>query len=95
MIQQRGKFSFWATVEETAMVPRGMEIWYGSPPYYVKVVGLPGTFTGDIMQMKSDLPCYSRDPEIIGNDVRETEKKPIVFADVVDPDLEDCSEEVS
>ncbi|KJA19603.1 hypothetical protein HYPSUDRAFT_1094713, partial [Hypholoma sublateritium FD-334 SS-4] len=53
-----------------------------------------GTLAGAILRLKGDLPRYSCDLEIVGNDVRNTEKKPITFEDV-DPDIEDCSEEVA
>ena len=44
--------------------------------------------------MKADLPRYGSDLEIIENDVREVEKKSMPY-DEVDPDLDDCSEDVA
>ena len=49
------------------MIPGGGEIWYGDPPpYYVKLIGPPGTLAGDILRLESDLPRYDCDLEIIG-----------------------------
>ena len=76
------------------LIPGGMENWYGDLPYYVKIIGAPGTLAGDILRWKSDLPRYNCDLQIIGNEVREMEWKPWTY-DGVDPDLEDCSEEVA
>jgi len=76
------------------MLPGGGEIWYGEPPYYVRLVGAPGTLAGDILRLKKDLPRYNCDLEIIGDNVRESERKPMVY-ETVDPDLEDCSEELA
>ena len=60
----------------------------------MKLIGPSGTLAGDISRLKSDLPPYNCDLEIIGDDVGKTERKLIVFEDV-DPELEDCSEEVA
>ena len=79
------------------MISGGGEIWYGDPPYYVKLIGPPGTLAGDILRLESDLPRYDCDLEIIGDDIHETERKLLLMAEDVDddPDLEDCSEEIS
>ena len=56
-----------------------------------------GTLARDILRMKADdLPRYSCDLEVIGNDLREVEQKSMPY-DEVDPDLHDCtgSEEVA
>jgi hypothetical protein len=82
MIQQRGEFSFWAIIRDAAMVPGGVELWYGDPPHYLKLVGPPGTLAGNIMRLKNDLPRYNCDLEILGNDVHGTEKKPIVLKNI-------------
>ena len=96
MIQKRDKFRVWSTLKDSNMLPGGGEIWYGSrnPPYYVKLIGAPGTLAGDILRLKSDLPRYDCDLEIINDDIHETYRKLKVYEDV-DPDLEDCSEEIS
>lgn len=96
MIQKRSKFPFWSSLKDSAVLSGGSEIWYGDsdPPYYVKPIGAPGTLAGDIRILKSDLPRYDCDLEIIEDDIHETERKLMVYEDV-DPDLEDCSEEVS
>jgi serine/threonine protein kinase len=60
----------------------------------VKLVGASGTLAGDILWLKSDLSRYHCDLEIIGNDVREAERKAIECEEA-DPDIEDCSEEVA
>ncbi|KAF8167391.1 hypothetical protein B0H34DRAFT_792120 [Crassisporium funariophilum] len=77
------------------MVPGGCEVWYGDAPYYVKLIGPPGTLASDILRLKSDLPRCNCDLEIIGNDVRDTIKKAMIEDDDIDPDVEDCSEEVA
>ena len=94
MIEKRWKFPVWSSLKGSAVLPDGGEIWYGDPPYYVKLVGPPGTLAGDIFRLKSDLPRYDCDLEIIEDDIHETERKLMMEADV-DPYLEDCSEEVS
>ena len=81
-------------MKDSNYLPGGTEIWYGDAPYYVKLVGAPGTLAGDILRLKSDLPRYHCDLEIIGNDAREAERKAIECEEV-DPDIEDCSEEVA
>ena len=93
MIQKREKFSFWSKLKDSAMLPGRGEIWYGTrnPPYYVKLIGAPGTLAGDILRWKSDLPRYDCDLEIIEDDIHETEWKLKVYR----PDLEDCSGEIS
>ena len=94
MVTQRGKFPFWRAIKDSFILPGGSEIWYGDPPYYLKLIGAPGTLAGDIMLLRSDLPRYNCDLEIIGDDVRDTERKPMVDQEV-DPDIEDCSEEMA
>jgi hypothetical protein len=76
MVQWRGKFPFWSTIKDSAILPGGVEIWYGDPPYYLKLIGAPGTLAGDILRLKSDLPRYHGDLEIIGDDFHDTERKP-------------------
>jgi hypothetical protein len=44
--------------------------------------------------MRKDLPRYDCDLEITNDEVNEVEKKPIDFEEV-DPDLEDCREEMA
>jgi serine/threonine protein kinase len=95
MVQRRGKFPIWSTIKDSAILPGGVEIWYGDPPYYLKLIGAPGILAGDIMRLKIDLPRYHCDLEIIGDDFRDTERKPPTVYEEVDPDLEDCSEEVA
>jgi hypothetical protein len=46
------------------------------------------------LRLKSDLPRYNCHLEIMGNDIREVERNPWE-CDEVDPNLEDCSEEVA
>ena len=94
MIQNRLKYPIWSSIKGSIILPGGGEIWYGEPPYYVKLIGPPGTLAGDIKRLKCDLPRYDCDLEIIGDDIHETERKLYVHNDV-DPDLEDCSEEIS
>ncbi|PPQ69694.1 hypothetical protein CVT26_001653 [Gymnopilus dilepis] len=94
LVEQRDKIPFWATVKRSAVIPGGGEIWYGEPAYYVKLIGASGTLAGDILCTKRDLPRYDCDLAIVGNDVRETERKAI-DVDEFDPDLEDCSEELA
>jgi serine/threonine protein kinase len=93
-MEQRENFPFWSSLKDSAMIPGGGEIWYGDPPCYVKLVGVPGTLAGDILRLKGDLPRYNCDLEIIGDNVSETERKPTVF-EGVDPDLEDCSNDLA
>ena len=74
----------------SAMISGGGEIWYGDPPYYVKLIGPPGTLAGDILRLERDLPRYDCDLEIIGDDIHETERKLLLMVDDsedVDPDL--------
>ncbi|KAF8899924.1 hypothetical protein CPB84DRAFT_1747667 [Gymnopilus junonius] len=95
LIQQRDNFLFWDSVKNSAVLSGGGEIWYGEPSYYVKLIGGSGTLASDILLVKSDLPRYNCDLEILGNDVRETVQKAMAGEEGVDPDLEDCSEEVA
>lgn len=94
MVQSGRKFTYCRAIEDANSLPGGTEIWYGDVPYYVKLVGTPGTLAGDILRLKSDLPRYNCHLEIIGNDVREVEREPWEYDDV-DPNLEDCSKEVA
>ena len=55
MVQKRMKFPVWSKIKDSAMIPGGGEIWYGDPPYYVKLIGPPGTLAGDILRLESDL----------------------------------------
>ena len=55
MVQKRMKFPIWSKIKDSAMIPGGGEIWYGDPPYYVKLIGPPGTLAGDILRLESDL----------------------------------------
>jgi hypothetical protein len=84
---QMKKYNFWR-VENLEIIPGGYEIWYGEALFYLKLVGPPGTLAGDILQMTVDIPRYDCDLEIIGNEVRGTEGKPL--PDVIDY-REDCS----
>lgn len=76
------------------MIPSGGEIWYGEPPYFLKLVGAPGTLAGDILRLKKDIPRYHTDLDITGDTVRETARKPMEYEEE-DPDLEDCTEEIA
>ena len=77
---------------EILFVPGGQEIWYGDAPYYVKLIaGAPGSLAWNIIHLEADLPRYNCDLEIVGNDVREVERKP----KPVFNDDEDCNEELS
>ena len=87
-------FPYLQSVKGVDFIHDGGEVWYGDPPYYVKLIGAPGTLAGDILRWKSDLPRYNFCLEIIGNQVREVEWKQWEY-DEVDPDLEDCGEEVA
>ena len=75
MIQERTKFPFWCTLKkiDSAMLPDGGKIWYWNSPYYVKLIGAPGTLAGDILRveatLKSDLPRYDCDLEIVEDDI--------------------------
>ena len=89
-----GSFPYCLSLKGADFIPGGGEVWYGDPPYYVKLVGAPGTLAGDILRMKADLPRYNCDLEIMGNDVREVERKSLSYYEV-DPDLDDCSEELA
>ncbi|KIM42947.1 hypothetical protein M413DRAFT_392235 [Hebeloma cylindrosporum] len=91
IIRMRPKFNYLSSIKGSSLIPGGGEVWYGEPFYYVKLIGAPGTLAGDILRMKSDLPCVG-DLEIIGNDAREVERKPMPTFDF---ELEDCSEEVA
>ena len=96
IIQDRDKLSYFVSSKCADFIPGGCEIWYGDPPYYLKLIGAPGTLAGDIMRNRADLPRYNCDLEIIGNDVREVKRKPTPYdEDGADPDLEDYSEEVA
>ena len=99
MIYLGGNFPYIRSLKGVTPIPGGDEIWYNSRDddnvlYYVKLIGGPGTLAGDILRWKVDLPRYNCDLEIIGNDVREVERKLCEY-DEVDPDLEDCTEEVA
>ena len=99
MIYLGGNFPYIHSLKGVTPIPGGDEIWYNSRDddnvlYYVKLIGGPGTLAGDILRWKVDLPRYNCDLEIIGNDVREVERKLCEY-DEVDPDLEDCTEEVA
>ncbi|KAF8186287.1 kinase-like domain-containing protein [Pholiota molesta] len=52
-----------------------------------------GTLACDILCQKADLPRYNCNLEIIGDDVRDTEHKPM--PEEPDSDLEDCSQEIA
>ena len=60
----------------------------------MKLIGSHGTLVGDILRLKSDLPHYDCDLEVIKDNIHETERRLMVYEED-DPDLEDCSEEVS
>ena len=94
MIDLGKDFPYLQSVRGADFIHNGGEVWYGDPPYYVKLIGAPGTLAGDILRWKADLPRYNCCLEIIGNQVREVERKQWEY-DEVDPDLEDCSEEVA
>ena len=79
IIQDRDKLPYFVSSKRADFIPGGCEIWYGDPPYYLKLIGAPGTLAGDIMRIKADLPRYNCDPEIIGNDVREVERKSMPY----------------
>ncbi|KAF8199734.1 kinase-like domain-containing protein [Pholiota molesta] len=99
LIQQRTASRLWLGLRGYGILPGGGEIWYGDmpdAPYYVKLIGEPGTLASDILRLKVELPRYNCDLQVIGNDVHEAERKPFVDPDEeVDPDLEDCSEELA
>jgi len=72
MIQWSRKFPYCRAIEDANSLSGGTEIWYGDVPYYVKLVGIPGTLAGDILRLKSDLdfseevaklPLIAFDPE--------------------------------
>ncbi|KAF8965775.1 kinase-like domain-containing protein [Flammula alnicola] len=94
MVQRRQEIPLFSLMRDSGVLPGGGEIWYGDAPYYVKLIGDPGSLAWNILRLKADLPRYNCDLEIIGNDVRETERKPMAYEDI-DPDLEDCSEEIA
>ena len=64
-----------------------MEVWYGEMLYYVKLV----ITSRSSLAWNIDLPRYDCDVEIIGENVHETERKPVLKLDPI----EDCSEEVA
>ncbi|KIM42987.1 hypothetical protein M413DRAFT_443805 [Hebeloma cylindrosporum] len=92
-------FDYLTHSKKDYLIPGGYEGWYGEPPYfYVKIIGGPGTLAGNILRWRCDLPkhAYNRNVEIIGDEVREVERKPMPSDDdSPDPDLEDCSGEVA
>ena len=69
-----------------------MEVWYGEMLYYVKlVISSRSSLAWNIVHHEADLPRYDCDLEIIGDNVRETERKPVFKLDPI----EDCSEEIA
>ena len=73
------KWSNGAVNSHTAALSKTRILYLAEPrsgiPYYVKLVGIPGTLAGDILRLKSDLPRYNCHLEIIGNDVRKVERE--------------------
>ncbi|KAF9474081.1 kinase-like protein [Pholiota conissans] len=85
----------WASIAGLVTLPGGCEVWYGeSPHYYVKLIGGPGTLARKIMEMKTDLPRYNCNLEIIDDAVHEVDHKIHIPPAEVDDDLEDCTNEV-
>ncbi|KAF9474079.1 kinase-like protein [Pholiota conissans] len=99
LVQLRMKFSLWGALRDVAILPGGMEVWYGDSangPYYVKISGGPGTLAFDIMCCRADIPRYNCSLAISGDVVQDIEPRPFIdLDDCVDPDLEDCSEEIA
>jgi len=50
-----------------------VQLWYGDAPYYLKIVDIPDTVSGNILRYKADLPKYNCHLEIHGNSVKEIE----------------------
>jgi len=94
LIQTPKKFPFWTNIRSAHLLSGGCEIWYGESAYYVKLIGPPGTLAGDILWLKSDLPRYDCNLEIIENEIREIERKFMVIEETskVKNSLEELSQ---
>jgi len=91
------RFPFWnQTHGRIRTDPRltELELWYGDKPYYVRLVPERGTLAGDIARFKADLPEYSVDLEIVGNDKRSIVHKEYIETEEED-DFEDCADELA
>ena len=46
-------FPYCLSLKGANFILGGGEVWYGDPPYYMKLVGAPGTLAGNILRMKA------------------------------------------
>ncbi|EMD38035.1 hypothetical protein CERSUDRAFT_113173 [Gelatoporia subvermispora B] len=63
----------WNDEHDTYYVPGGMVVYYGAAPFYVYLVDVPDTLSGDILRGRRDLPRYDCHLKIIGDEVTEVE----------------------
>ena len=47
MILLRSRFPYCLSLKGADFIPGGGEVWYGDQPYYVKLVGAPGTLAAE------------------------------------------------